>query len=233
MRTSDDAEIRQSRFSAPPGAADILLVRHGESLPGPPDEPRTRSDGRADPPLDPRGFSEAERVADRLAGERLTAIYVTPLQRTAQTAAPLARKLAIEPRVEPDLVEVHLGEWEGPMFHLRMRERHPLAQRLFDEQRWDIIPGGEPMDALTARVRAAIGRITAAHADERVAVFTHGGIIATVAALATGSRPFAFVGAENASLTHLVVHGERWVLRRFNDTGHLDNDLDRPVAPLT
>jgi 2,3-bisphosphoglycerate-dependent phosphoglycerate mutase len=130
-------------------------------------------------------------------------------------------------------VEVHLGEWEGPLFHLRMRERHPLAAQLFSEERWDVIPGGERMDVLTARVRAAIERLAAAHPDERVAVFSHGGIIATVAAMATGSRPFAFVGADNGSLTHLIVDGERWVLRRFNDTGHLDTDLDRPASPLT
>jgi 2,3-bisphosphoglycerate-dependent phosphoglycerate mutase len=50
--------------------------------------------------------------------------------------------------------------------------------------------------------------------------------------MATGARPFAFVGADNASLTHLVVT-DQWIIRRFNDTGHLGTDLDRPPQPLT
>jgi probable phosphoglycerate mutase len=47
-------------------------------------------------------------------------------------------------------------------------------------------------------------------------------------------RPaFAFIGADNASITHLVVNGDSWILRRFNETGHLGTDLDRPTEPLT
>lgn len=226
-------EYRQHRFRLPHGAADLLLVRHGESQPARLDAPFPLRDGHADPPLDPRGHHEAACVAGRLRGEGVSAIYVTPLQRTAQTAAPLAEALGIEPRVEDDLREVHLGEWEGGLFRARVRERHPVAQRMLEEERWEVIPGAETMQALAARVRAGIVRIAAAHPDQRVAVFTHGGVIGTVVGLATDGRPFAFVGADNASVTHLVVHGDRWILRRFNDTGHLGTDLDRPPEPLT
>lgn len=226
-------EYRQFRFRLPPGAADLLLVRHGESQPARLDEPFPVCDGHADPPLDPRGHEEAERVAERLGRERLSAIYVTPLRRTAQTAAPLAERLGVEPRVEPGLCEVHLGEWEGALFRARMREGHPTARRVLTEERWDVIPGAETMEAFEARIRAGITRIAEAHPDERVAVFTHGGVIAMIAGAATGGRTFAFVSADNGSLTHLVVAGDRWILRRFNDTGHLGTDLDRPPEPLT
>lgn len=234
MTATDDTpqEYRQYRFTLPPGASDILLIRHGESQPARPDMAFPMVGGQADPPLDPRGEDEAQRVADRLADQHLDAIYVTSLQRTVQTAAPLAQRLGIDPVVEPDLTEVHLGEWEGPAFRINVSEGHPLAQQLFTEQRWDVIPGAESMDALTKRVRAALERIAAAHPDRRVAVFTHGGIIGTVAALATGSQPFAFLGADNGSITHLIVTQDRWMLRRFNDTGHLITDFDRPPEPL-
>jgi probable phosphoglycerate mutase len=59
-----------------------------------------------------------------------------------------------------------------------------------------------------------------------VAVFTHGGVIAMLTAIATGGRMFAFAGSDNASITQLVVVGETWHLRRFNDTYHLGSDLD-------
>ena len=235
MSEHDDGpqEYRQYRFQLPPGASDILLIRHGESQPARPDAAFPMVGGQADPPLDPRGHDEAQRVAERLADQHLDAIYVTSLQRTVQTAAPLAQQLGIDPIVEPDLTEVHLGEWEGPAFRIHVSEGHPLAQQLFTEQRWDVIPGAESMAALAERVRRGIERVAAKHPDRRVAVFTHGGIIGTVAALATGSQPFAFLGADNGSITHLIVMEDRWMLRRFNDTGHLHTDFDRPPEPLT
>jgi probable phosphoglycerate mutase len=50
----------------------------------------------------------------------------------------------------------------------------------------------------------------------------HGGVIGELARQATGSRPFAFVHADNCSITRLVVFaGGRWLLRSFNDTAHL------------
>ncbi len=233
MAEDTRTEYRQYRFTPPPGASDILLVRHGESQPAKLDEPFTLVDGQADPPLDPRGHDEAERVAGRLAGQRLGAIYVTTLRRTVETAAPLAERLGLTPRVEPALREVHLGEWEGAEFRARVQAQDPIVRAMFAEERWDLIPGAESNEALVARLRAGIGRIAATHADERVAVFTHGGVIATLATLATGARPFAFLGADNGSITHLVVDDDRWILRRFNDTGHLGTDLDRPPEPLT
>jgi probable phosphoglycerate mutase len=228
-------EFRQYRFAPPPGAADLLLVRHGESAPARAEAPFPLVDGRGDPPLHPQGRREAELLADRLATTSgdVAAIYVTPLRRTVETAAPLAARLGLEPRVEPGLVEVHLGEWEGGLFRARIAEDHPIARQMYTEERWDVIPGAETTEALQTRVRAAVERIAAAHADQRVVVVTHGGVIGTILSLATGSRRFAFLGADNASLTHLVVTPERWIVRRFNDTGHLGTDLDRPPQPLT
>jgi probable phosphoglycerate mutase len=226
-------EFRQYRFSPPPGAADILLIRHGESAPARVEEPFPLVDGRSDPPLDLQGRKEAELLAERLAGEEVAAIYVTPLRRTAETAAPLAARLGLEPRVEPGLAEVHLGEWEGGLFRVKIAEGDPRAMRLYTDERWDAIPGAESNEAVEARVREAIERLAAAHPDQRIVVVAHGGVIATILALATGSRPFAFLGADNGSLTHVVVTSERWIVRRFNDTGHLGTDLDRPPQPLT
>lgn len=234
-------EFRQYRFSAPPGAADIILVRHGESAPARLDDPFPLVDGRSDPPLDPRGHEEAKLVAERLQDEEVSAVYITPLRRTAETAAPLAAQLGLVPKIEPGLVEVHLGDWEGGAFRKHVDDGHPLARRMRQEERWDVIPGAEPTEAFEARVRDAVERIAAAHADERVVVVTHGGVIATILSLATGSRRFAFLGTDNGSLSHIVVLDDaadrpvgqgRWILRRYNDTGHLGTDLDRPPQPL-
>lgn len=127
-------------------------------------------------------------------------------------------------------MEVRLGEWEGATFRERIEARDPLAMRMFTEERWDVIPGAEPTEKFQARVRAGVARIAGAHHDQRVVVVTHGGVIGTIMSLATGARPFALVGADNASISHIVVTENRWLVRRFNDTAHLTTDLDRPVA---
>lgn len=233
MSTQDAPRYRQHRFAPPPGATDILVIRHGESQPATEHHRFPTVDGHTDPPLCDHGHVEARAVAERFVDEEISAIYVTTLQRTVQTATPLATALGIEPRVEADLREVYLGEWEGPVLRARIEQRHPLARQMFAEQRWSVIPGAEDDEALRSRIRGAITRLAAAHPDERIAVFTHGGVIGALTAMVTGGEPFAFIGADNASLTHIVIHGDRWILRRFNDTGHLPTDLDKPVEPLT
>jgi probable phosphoglycerate mutase len=47
-------------------------------------------------------------------------------------------------------------------------------------------------------------------------------VIGQVLALASGSRPFAFVTADNGSISRIVVSGDRWIVRGFNDTAHLE-----------
>jgi len=216
-------EYRQLRYETPPGATEILLVRHGESEPAVDGRPFPLLDGQGDPALSPDGRVQAAQVCERLAQERIDAIYVTSLRRTAQTAEPLARTLGIGVVVEPDLREVFVGEWEGGLLRRMILERGPVAVRLFEDQRWDVIPGAEPAESFARRVRQAVERIAVAHGGQRVAVFTHGGTIGELLAQATGSRPFAFTGADNASISDLVIAPPRWVLRRFNDTAHLDD----------
>jgi len=131
---SEQKEYRQARFTRPPGATEVLLVRHGESAPFREGVPVPLTDGHGDPPLDPVGEQQAERVADRLVAEDLSAIYVTSLQRTVQTAAPLASRLGMEPLVEPDLREAFLGEWEGEMFRKHAAEGHPLMKQVMREE---------------------------------------------------------------------------------------------------
>jgi len=96
-----------------------------------------------------------------------------------------------------------------------------------------VIPGAEPSESFAARVRAALEGIASRHRDQMVAVFTHGGVIGQALALATRSRPFAFGGADNASISHLVLHGQRWVIRRFNDTAHLHPGFTPAPEALT
>jgi probable phosphoglycerate mutase len=227
--TPEEAEptaFAQRRYEVPAGATDLLLVRHGASEAYVDGTPFQLVDGHGDPPLSANGQAQARLVCTRLEAAGIDFIYVSTLRRTAQTASPLAARLALHPRVEADLREVHLGDWEGGVFRKNVADGHPISLRMLAEERWDVIPGAESSAVLAGRVRAAIERIAAAHPGQRVAAFTHGGVIGQAMALASGSRPFAFLGAENTSISRLVLTGDRWYVRGFNDTAHLDG-----VAP--
>jgi probable phosphoglycerate mutase len=215
---------RQRRFALPDDATEIVFVRHGASAPAVPGEPHELADdGRGDPPLAPEGEEQALAVAERLADEPLRALFVSGLRRTVQTAAPLVQRLGLEPVEVPQLREIHLGDWEGGEFRIRMAQGDPEAMRAVAEERWDAIPGAEPMDAFAERVRAGVLAVVAGTGPGVVgAAVVHGGVIGEICRQATASRAFAFVHAENCSLTRLVVFGDgRWLLRAFNETTHL------------
>ena len=103
---------------------------------------------------------------------------------------------------------------------------------MLDERDWAVIPGAESAEALRARCVAAVERIHAAHRDQRVAVFVHGGVIGALVGHAVGAPAFAFGGADNGSIHHLVIEDDRWHLRCYNDTAHL-GPFTAEAEPLT
>lgn len=220
-----EQEFHQRRFVPPPDATELILVRHGASAAAVEgrDFPMD-ADGHGDPELAPEGVAQAERVAGALAGEPVDGLFVSGLRRTVQTAEPIARVLGLEPVVVPDLREVGLGAWEGGLLRVRMSQADPLALRMIEEERWDLVEGAEPMEDFAARVRAGAEQVIAAVGPgARAVVVVHGGVIGDLCRQATRSRNFAFVHSDNCSITRLVVfaHGH-WMLRSFNDSRHLD-----------
>jgi len=214
----------QRRFAPPPGATEIVLVRHGASAAAVPGQSFDLLDGHADPPLAPEGQEQARAAAERLASEGSFAkLFVTPLRRTHETAAPLAELAGLEPEVVPELREVLLGDWEGGELRIRAANGDPLFFRVLEEERWDVIPNAESMEALGERVRAGVEKMVAATGpDASAAAVLHGGVIGEICRQATSSRAFAFVHADNCSISRLLVLPDgRQLLRSFNDTNHL------------
>jgi probable phosphoglycerate mutase len=199
----------------------LWLVRHGASADSLEGESFELVEGQGDPPLSEAGRHQAEEVGLRLAQEPFDALYVTTLQRTAQTAAPLVARSGMTPVVEADLREVFLGDWEGGLLRAKAADGDPVFAQVMTEQRWDVIPGAESRAVFGGRLRGAIERIAGAHPGGRVVVFSHGAAIGEILAQAAGSAPFAFMGPDNASISRLVVTPESWIVRGYNDTAHL------------
>jgi probable phosphoglycerate mutase len=221
--TPGETGHRQTRYVPPSGATEFVLVRHGASQAYFPGKPFALLGGHGDPELSPEGLVQAQQVGRRLLTERVDALYVTNLRRTAQTAAPYVAASGLQPQVVPELREVYLGEWEGGLLREYAAQGHPAWAKVVAEHEWGHIPGAETSAALRARCVAALQRLHAQHPGQRVVCVLHGGVIGALCAHAVGARARAFDGADNGSMHTLVLLRDDWQLRRFNDTTHLES----------
>lgn len=222
--------FEQHRYAPPPDSVEVVLVRHGASEAALPGQSFAMVDGQGDPALSEVGKDQARSVAAALGGESFAALFASSLRRTQETAAPLAEVSGLEVAVLPDLREINLGELEGGAYRIKVAEGDPLVAEIARQERWDVIPGAESPRQFSGRLRAAIDAMVAAVPPGSTAVaFVHGAVIGDLCALATGSRPFAFLNADNGSISSLVIHADgSWLLRSFNETRHLDT----PTGPV-
>jgi probable phosphoglycerate mutase len=228
--TTEAKGFEQHRYAPPPDSVEVVLVRHGASEAALPGQSFAMIDGQGDPALSPVGKEQARSVAATLSSESFSGIFASSLRRTQETAAPLAAATGLEVAVLPDLREINLGELEGGEYRIKVAEGDPLVAEIARQERWDVIPGAESPEQFSGRLRTAIAEIAATVPAGTTAVaFVHGAVIGDLCALATGSRPFAFLNADNGSISSLVVHGDgSWLLRSFNETRHLDT----PTGPV-
>lgn len=229
---TETKQYPQTFFEPDPGACQVLLVRHGQSAPFVEGTPFPLVDGQGDPPLSPLGEWQAEQVGARLATEPIDAIYGTSLQRTRQTAAPLAAALDLQVRVEAELREVHLGVGEGGLFRKMSAEGHPSALAMRANLEWGEVEGAETNAQFAGRTVPALQRLAAAHPDQLIAVFVHGGTIASLLGHALGINMFNLMGSRNSAISHVVINSDQWIVRSFNDGAHagpLTADAEPPT----
>jgi probable phosphoglycerate mutase len=220
---ADRDSFEQSPYELPPGSTEVVLVRHGASEAAVIGARFPLIDGHSDPALAESGQAQAGMVAEALRHEDVAGIFASTLRRTQESAAPLAAELGMEPQILFELREVFLGDFEGGEYRIRQAQGDPTVQRVFAEERWDAIPNGESFEDFGARLRSGVEQVVAAVGPETTAVaFVHGAVIGQICRMATDSRPFAFVHADNGSITRIVVHADgTWLLRSFNDINHL------------
>ena len=151
----------------------MLLIRHGQST----WNAEGRWQGQADPPLSELGEEQARDAARRLRAGAFTSVVASDLQRARRTAELLAEALGLAVEVEPDLREIHVGDWTG-LTRAEIDARAPGALADWSEGRTESTPGGELRQHLTDRARAVLRRVAAeAGAGDRVLLVTHGALI--------------------------------------------------------
>lgn len=164
-------------------ATTLLLIRHGETE----WNAAGRIQGQTNSDLTGLGRRQAEAVAELLHDpgplgvwpSRPSVLYSSDLDRTRQTTAPIAERLGLTPRFDPELREMAFGELEG-LTRTELDAREPgLLERLFGPGLDPELrpPGGESRADLLVRARRVLDRIARDHPGETVAVVSHGGVI--------------------------------------------------------
>jgi 2,3-bisphosphoglycerate-dependent phosphoglycerate mutase len=220
---ADRDSFEQRPYELPPGATEIVMVRHGASSPPIEGIPNPLVGGHSNPALAEAGKAQAELVAEGLRNEPISAIFVSTLRRTAETAAPLAAATGLEPVAISELREVFLGDFEGGVYRIKTAEGDPTIKRVFETEAWSAIPNAETFEEFGPRITAGVEEMVRQVGPNRAAVAVlHGAVIGQLCRQATDSRPFAFVHSDNGSVSRLVVNPDgRWLLRSFNDISHI------------
>jgi broad specificity phosphatase PhoE len=207
----------------------ILLIRHGQT-----DWNLTkRAQGHIDQPLNDTGRQQSERLAARLAGWPIAAIYSSDLRRASETAAIVGRKHALAPLLDVAFRERNGGIFEGHTAE-EQRRLYPDELRAFLEF-GQPPPGVESNLDLARRATPALERIAGAHPGEMIALVSHGGTLRVIIAywlgLPVGRKPPLRVSG-NTGLTIFELSETGPTLTLLNDCCHLDRPDGRFVDNL-
>jgi broad specificity phosphatase PhoE len=157
------------------------LVRHGEHVWRDRGILAGRSPGVG---LSATGRAEIAAVGERLAGEEITALYASPLQRTKESADILAARLDLPVQYRDDVIELDFGEWTGWTFAEIRRDARWEAWRTCRSMA--VVPGGEGMRQVQERIVNALADLQKAHGDGTVVVVSHGDVIRAALLFALG-----------------------------------------------
>jgi probable phosphoglycerate mutase len=125
--------------------------------------------------LTPQGRQQAEALAERLAEEPIAHLFSSPLDRTRETARPVAERLSLEVHLADDLLELDFGQWTGCEFHDLQSDPHWKRFNAF--RSGTRIPGGETMLEVQSRVVGLMERLRDRHPEEAIALVSHGDVI--------------------------------------------------------
>ncbi|MDB5905304.1 MAG: hypothetical protein JWM26_4182 [Betaproteobacteria bacterium] len=196
----------------------LLLVRHashalvGKALAG-------RSEGVR---LDERGRRQADLLSQRLAAWSITAVYTSPRERAAETATPLARRLGLDLRIDRAFDEIDFGDWTGKSFDELAHD--PAWPLWVDRRSVAQPPNGERFADVQRRALEGIDRLRGKHADETIAIFSHGDVIKSMLAhfLGISLDHLERFDLAPASVS-IVAAGDGWAqVKLINDTTAAD-----------
>jgi probable phosphoglycerate mutase len=193
---------------------DLLLIRHGENE-------YTRKGKLAGwtpgVRLNEKGQAQAQAIAHHLAKAPIKAIYSSPLERTLETAAPLAQARKLPVQTLDAVGEVRYGDWTGKS--LKMLARTKLWKTV---QRFPALmefPNGETLRAVQARAVNALEEIAKRHPKHLVAIFSHGDVVKLLLAHYLGMPldMFQRIGVNTGSISSVRLTGGLPMVTKMNE----------------
>ncbi len=191
----------------------FFLVRHGHNdwidkgIPGWTPEVHLNEQGRL----------EALRLAERFPPGSIAALFSSPLERTKETAAPLAKRLGLKVSINDDLGEVRCGEWTGLLFADLSPDK--IGELFGSFRKGMCIPGGESITDVQERMVRCLDEIRGQYPDQRVVVVSHGDPIKSIAAYYAGAPLASYLQVEirPCSVTILEIDAEYARIVAMND----------------
>jgi probable phosphoglycerate mutase len=203
--------------------ARLYFVRHGATHLTAED----RFSGGTGVDLSDEGRQQVRRLAERLAGAAIKAVYCSPYGRTVETAQILAGPHALTPVHRDGLREISHGRWEG-LTRREVEQRYPEEYAAWEADPFTFAPqDGESGLGVLARALPAVREIVVAHPDEGVLVVSHKATLRLILSSLLGFDARGYRDRLDQSPACLNVVDFRDSVRArlmlFNDTSHYAN----------
>jgi len=214
-------------------ATRVFLIRHGATTLAAED----RFAGSIDVELSDAGREQAAALADRLAGDAIAAVYCSPMKRTVETAAIVARAHGLTPVHRDGLREIHHGRWEG-LRRAEVEERFPEEYAAYEADPFTFAPeGGESGLSVMARALPVLREIVLKHDGAAVAVVSHKATIRLLVASVLGfdARGYRDRLDQSPACLNILDFKDpvRARLALFNDISHYADRPRRPSAHIS
>jgi probable phosphoglycerate mutase len=172
--------------------------------------------------LNTEGQQQAQKLAERLVGIPISAIYSSPLERAIQTAAPIATAHHLETVAYEDFTELEFGEWTDSS--IEEIKNQPIFQRFNTFRSFTRIPGGELMIEAQSRMIKGLEKLRSLHINETIAVIGHSDLIKATIAYYAGIHldMFQRIEISPASVSIIEVYEETARILLVNHTGDIN-----------
>ncbi|HQZ81576.1 MAG TPA: histidine phosphatase family protein [Pyrinomonadaceae bacterium] len=201
----------------------LYLVRHGQSA----GNAEGRFGGHSPTPLSTLGVKQADAAAQALQKEGITAIYSSDLLRAVQTAEPLSRLIDVPVVPNSAFRERNVGVLEGLTFDESKAAYPDDFYALVNRDLNRVITNGESYRQLLERSTDELWKILNSHIGERVAIFSHTGVICyltlhLMGAIHRGTKTTPWLITSNCGINRFEIRSRRNIrVVALNDTRHL------------
>jgi broad specificity phosphatase PhoE len=198
--------------------AKLFLIRHGTTKL----HANDRFWGKTDVPLSGLGIRQAGQLRERLASEKIHAIYSSTSSRARSTAEIIAAGHRPVVTACDELCECNFGFAEGLTFKEIQNVYPALAVELAN---WKAVtfPGGESLEQLSERVKTFLPRLENLTPKDNVIIVSHGGPLRLLICFLMGidTAHWQQLRIDKASLTIVETYPQTAILSLLNDVSHL------------